>query len=52
LLQAADEAYAQGMGDVMLVTAGIAVACGLVMAIFLPVHAHEPARATSAETAA
>jgi hypothetical protein len=44
LLRAADEAYAQGMGDVMLVTAGITLACALTMALLLPSSAHGRAK--------
>jgi DHA2 family multidrug resistance protein-like MFS transporter len=46
LLRAAQEAYSQGMGDVLLVTGGLTVAGALLMALFLP------ARATSATIAA
>jgi EmrB/QacA subfamily drug resistance transporter len=44
LLRAADEAYAQGMGDVMLVTAGMTLVCALTMAIFLPSSAYGRAK--------
>lgn len=50
LLRAADEAYAQGMGDVMLVTAGMALACALTMALLLPARASRDEKA--AESAA
>jgi EmrB/QacA subfamily drug resistance transporter len=40
LLRAADQAYAQGMADVMLVTAGMALACALTMALLLPSSAY------------
>jgi EmrB/QacA subfamily drug resistance transporter len=45
LLRAADEAYAQGMGDVMLVTAGMTLACALTMALLLPSSAYGRAKA-------
>jgi DHA2 family multidrug resistance protein-like MFS transporter len=45
LLRAANEAYAQGMGDVMLVTAGMALACALTMALLLPSSAYGRAKA-------
>jgi EmrB/QacA subfamily drug resistance transporter len=54
LLRAADEAYAHGMGDVMVVTAGMALACSVIMALFLPARAERVVRPTepiSAETA-
>jgi EmrB/QacA subfamily drug resistance transporter len=44
LLRAANEAYAQGMGDVMLVTAGMALACALTMALLLPSSAYGRAK--------
>ncbi len=44
LLGAADAAYAQGMSDVLIVTAGLTLAGALLMALFLP------ARATGAES--
>ena len=49
LLRAADEAYAQGMGDVMLVTAGMALVCALTMALLLPAQASR--REEAAESA-
>jgi predicted MFS family arabinose efflux permease len=39
LLRAADEAYAQGMGDVMLVTAAMTLVCAVAMALLLPSRA-------------
>jgi hypothetical protein len=44
LLRAADEAYAQGMGDVMLVTAGMTLLCALTMAVLLPSSAYGRAK--------
>jgi EmrB/QacA subfamily drug resistance transporter len=44
LLRAADEAYAQGMGDVMLVTAGMTLVCALTMAVLLPSSAYGRAK--------
>jgi len=38
-LRAADQAYAQGMGDVMLVTAAMTLVCALTMAVLLPARA-------------
>jgi hypothetical protein len=54
LLRAADEAYAHGMGDVMVVTAGMALACAVIMALFLPARAArivQPTEPISVETA-
>jgi hypothetical protein len=44
LLRAANEAYAQGMADVMMVTAGVALACALTMAVLLPSSAYGRAK--------
>jgi hypothetical protein len=44
LLRAANEAYAQGMGDVMLVTAAMAVVCALTMVVLLPSSAYGRAK--------
>jgi hypothetical protein len=54
LLRAGDEAYARGMGDVMLATGSMALACALIMAIFLPARASrtEAAMSIGSETAA
>jgi EmrB/QacA subfamily drug resistance transporter len=51
LLRAASEAYAQGMGDVMLVTAGMTLVCALTMAVLIPSKAAGEAKSTRIESA-
>ncbi len=52
LLRAADAAYAQGMDDVMIVTAAMTLVCALTMALLLPSRAsrsNEVAESTDSE---
>ena len=48
LLHAAQEAYAQGMGEVLLVTAGLTVIGAAVMAMLMPARPAQPAQGAEA----
>jgi hypothetical protein len=47
LLRAADNAYAAGMAEVLLVSAGLTAAGALLIAIFMPSAARTAERATT-----